>query len=110
MALVDALGTLVRVLLLPGQSHGMKGVALLIRGVSCDALRADKAFDADWPLQDLDQRGATAVIPPDANLKIQRGHDSEIYKWRGVFDRARIRRRRPAARSCLGGGGNSRLA
>ena len=99
MALVDALGTLVRVLLLPGQSHGMKGVALLIRGVSCDALLADKAFDADWLLQDLDQRGATAVIPPDANREIQRGHDSEIYKWRHLVenDFARIKEFRAIA-------------
>ncbi len=50
----------------------MKGVAPLIKGVSFDALLADKAFDADWLLEDLDERGATAVIPPKANRKIQR--------------------------------------
>ncbi|MDB2422354.1 hypothetical protein N9X05_10200 [Paracoccaceae bacterium] len=42
----------------------MKGVAPLIKGVSFDALLAEKAFDVDWLLQDLDERGATAVIPP----------------------------------------------
>ena len=67
---IDALGNLVRFLLLPGQAHDMKGVAPLNRGVSFDALPADKAFDADWLLQDLNQRGATAVIPPEANRKI----------------------------------------
>ena len=81
MALVDALGNLVRFLLLPGQAHDMKGVAPLIRGVSFDALLADKAFDADWLLQDLDERGATAIIPPKANRKIQRDYDVEVYKW-----------------------------
>jgi hypothetical protein len=30
----------------------------------------DKAFDADWLLHHLNQRGATAVIPPKANRKI----------------------------------------
>ena len=35
----------------------MKGVAPLIKGVS--ALLADKAFDSDWLLEDLDERGAT---------------------------------------------------
>lgn len=64
VALVDALVNLVRFLLLPAQTHDMKGVAPLIKCVSSDALLADKAFDADWVLQDLDQRGATAVIPP----------------------------------------------
>ena len=53
-----------------------------MRGVSFDALLADKAFDADWFLQDLDQRGATVVIPPKANRKIQRDYDAEAYKWR----------------------------
>jgi transposase len=66
---VDALGNLVRFLLLPGQAHDMKGVAPLIKGVSFDALLADKVFDADWLLQDLDERGATAVIPPSTNAR-----------------------------------------
>ena len=70
VALVDALGNLVKFLLLPGQTHDMKGVAPLIEGVSFDALLADKAFDTDWLLQDVDARGATAVIPPKANRKI----------------------------------------
>ena len=44
----------------------MKGAAPLNRGVS---------FDADWLLQDLNQRAAPAVIPPNANSKIQRDYD-----------------------------------
>ena len=83
---MDALGNLVRFLLLPGQAHDMKGVAPLIKGVSFDALLADKAFDADWLLQDLDERGATAVIPPKTNRKIQRNYDAEVYKWRHLVE------------------------
>jgi transposase len=86
VALVDALGNLVRFLLLPGQAHDMKGVAPLIKGAACDALRADKAFDADWVRQDLDTRGAPAVIPPKANRKIQRTYDFEVYKWRHLVE------------------------
>ena len=80
VALVDALGNLVKFLLLPGQTHDMKGVAPLIEGVSFDTLLADKAFDTDGLLQDVDARGATAVIPPKANRKIQRDHHIEVYK------------------------------
>ena len=79
---MDALGNLVRFLLLPGQAHDMKGVAPLIKGVSFDALLADKAFDADWLLQDLDERGATAVIPLKTNHQLQRNYDAKLYKWR----------------------------
>ena len=58
----------------------MKGVAPLFKNVSFDALLADKAFDSDWLLQDLDQRGATAVIPPKANRKSQCEYEAEVYK------------------------------
>ena len=58
---MDALGNLVRFRLLPGQAHDMKGVAPLIKDVPLGALLADKAFDANWRLAELDERGATAV-------------------------------------------------
>jgi transposase len=86
VALVDALGNLVRFMLLPGQAHDMKGVAPLIRGVSFGALLADKAFDANWLREEVDERGATAVIPPKANRKQQRDYDSDAYKWRHLIE------------------------
>ena len=75
---MDALGDLVRFLLLPGQAHDMKGVGPLIKGVSFSALRADKAFNADWLLQGLDERGATALLLPKTNLKLQRNYDAKV--------------------------------
>jgi len=60
--------------LLPGQRHDMIGVEALIEGVYFDALLADKAFDADWLRVELDERGASAVIPPKANRKQQLEH------------------------------------
>ena len=75
---MDALGDLVRFLLLPGQAHEMKDVAPLIKGVSFAALRADKAFNADWLLQGLDERGATAVIRSKTNRNIQRNYDAKV--------------------------------
>ena len=78
IALVVALGNLVRFLLLPRQAHDMKGVALLIKGVSFDGLRADKAFDPDWLLHDLNERSATAVFPPKADRKLHRNYDAKV--------------------------------
>ena len=75
---MDVLGNLIRFQLLPGQAHDMKGIARLIKGVSLDALRADKAFDPDWLLHDLDERGATAVFPPKADRKLQRNYDARV--------------------------------
>jgi len=86
VALVDALGNLFDFLLLPGQAHDMKGVAPLIEGVAFGALLADKAFDADWLLAELEKRGATAIIPPKANRKTKRTHDEHAYKWRHLIE------------------------
>src|ERR671921_2042073 len=67
VALVDALGNLVRFVLLPGQRHDSAGVAPLLTDLDFAALLADKAFDSDGIRADLDDRGAAAVIPPKAN-------------------------------------------
>ncbi len=64
----------------------MNGVAPLIRGVSFGALMADKAFDANWLLEDLDERGASAVIPPKTSRTHQRDYDAEAYKWRHLVE------------------------
>ena len=56
VALVDALGNLVRFLLLPGQSHQSKGVAPLISNLPFAALLADKAFDSDGLLREAPRR------------------------------------------------------
>ena len=82
MALVDAVGTLVRFLLLPGQSHESKGVAPLISNLPFAALLADKAFDSDGLLRELQVPGATALIPAKANRKEGRAYDKQAYKWR----------------------------
>ena len=51
------------------------------RGVVWQTLvRSDKAFDVDWILQELDERGAIAGIPPKANRKMQRDYDTHMYK------------------------------
>ncbi len=64
----------------------MIGVEPLIGGVCFDALLADKAFDADWLRAELDERGASAVIPPKANRKQQFTYDKEMYKWRHLVE------------------------
>jgi len=58
----------------------------LIKGVSFDALLADKAFDADWLLQGLDERGATTLLLPKTNRKLQRNYNAKVYKWRRLVE------------------------
>ena len=86
VALVDALGNLVRFLLLPGQRHDSVGVPPLIEGIAFGALLGDKAFDTDWLRAALDERGAAAVIPPKANRKAQINLDRDMYRWRHLIE------------------------
>ena len=86
VALVDALGNLVRFVLLPGQRHDSAGVAPLLTDLDFAALLADKAFDSDVIRADLDDRGAAAVIPPKANRVTTIPCDFEMYKWRHLVE------------------------
>ena len=83
---MDALGNLERFELLPGNRFDTVGVAPLIEGVTFGALLADKAFDSNWIIEELNERGAKIVIsqhPRRANpLEI----DTEMYKWRHLIE------------------------
>jgi transposase len=86
VALVDALGNLVRFVLLPGQRHDSIGVKPLIADIEFAALLADKAFDSNAIRAELDERGALTVIPSKADRKPLIPHDAEMYKWRHLIE------------------------
>ncbi len=79
---MDALGYLVKFVILPGQKHDLVGTPQVIEGLSFGALTADRAFDADWLLKELEERGAEAVIPPKKNRRQIRDYDRDMYRWR----------------------------
>jgi transposase len=91
MALVDALGNLIRFVLLPGQRHDSIGVEPLIADLDFDALIGDKAFDSNWLRANLKERGATAVIPSMASRAERILHDAEMYKCLKAFRRIATR-------------------
>jgi transposase len=86
VALTDALGNLVRFVLLPGNRYDTIGVAPLIDGIDFDALLGDKAFDANWIIEELDQRGAKVVISQRPKRLSPRAIDEEMYKWRHLIE------------------------
>ena len=86
LALTDALGNLVRFLLLPGQRYDTVGVAPLIEGLEFAALIADKAFDANWIIAELNERGAMAVISQRPKRLAPLVIDAELYKWRHLIE------------------------
>ena len=84
--MTDALGNLVRFVLLPGQRHDTIGVVLLIKGVEFDGLIADKAFDANWIIAELNQRGAKVVVSQTPRRKQPIKIDKDVYKWRHLIE------------------------
>lgn len=103
LALCDALGNLVRFEMLPGNRYDTIGVAPLIDGIDFDALLGDKAFDANWIVEELDQRGAKIIISQRPQRVSPLTIDEETYKWRHLienFFRKRKEFKRIAMRAC----------
>ena len=86
LALTDALGNLVRFTLLPGHRFDTIGVPPLIDGVSFGALIADKAFDSNTIIADLNERGAGIVISQHPRRTKPLTIDHEMYKWRHLIE------------------------
>ena len=72
LALTDALGNLVRFVLVPGHRF--------------DALPGDKAYDANWIVEELNQRGAKVGISQHPGRALKLKIDTEMSKWRHLIE------------------------
>ncbi len=86
LALTDALGNLVRFELLPGHRFDTVGVEPLLAGIDFGGLIADKAFDSNWIVEDLNARGTKIVISQHPRRKTPLPLDRELYKWRHLIE------------------------
>jgi transposase len=86
VALTDALGNMVRFVLLAGHRFDTVGIAPLIQDVEFGGLIADKAFDSNVIIADLDERGAKVVISQHPRRASPLKIDAEIYKWRHLIE------------------------
>jgi transposase len=86
LALTDALGNLVRFHLLPGQRFDTVGVAPLIKDIEFGGLIADKAFDSNWIIEEMNERRAQIVIWQHPRRLKPLEIDREIYKWRHLIE------------------------
>ena len=62
------------------------GVPPLLQDIAFDALIADKAFDSNAIIADLDARGAKVVISQHPRRTSPRTIDQEMYKWRHLIE------------------------
>ena len=86
LALTDALGNLVRFVLLPGNRFDTVGVAPLIKGIKFDAMLADKAFDSNWIIAEMNERGAVICISQHPRRAAPLSIDLELYKSRHLIE------------------------
>ena len=86
LALTDALGNLVRFVLLPGHRFDTVSVAPLIDEIAFGGLIADKAFDSNAIIADLNERGAKIVISQHPRRALPMRLDAELYKWRHLIE------------------------
>ena len=85
-SIANALGNLVRFVLLPGHRFDTVGVAPLIDGIAFGGLIADKAFDSNAIIADLNERGAKIVISQHPRRALPMRLDAELYKWRHLIE------------------------
>jgi transposase len=86
LALTDALGNLVRFRLMPGNRFDSIGVPPLIEGIAFEGLIADKAFDSNALVAELNERGARIVISQHPRRVPPLRIDAEVYKWRHLIE------------------------
>ncbi|GEO14612.1 hypothetical protein MAE02_23080 [Microvirga aerophila] len=72
--------------LLPGHRFDTVGVEPLIDGIDFGGLIADKAFDSDTIMADLNARGAKIVISQHPRRARPLPLDRELYKWRHLIE------------------------
>jgi putative transposase len=71
----------------PGQEKDIQRGEALIQGLDADHVLADKAYDADRLRNAIVEAGATPVIPPKRNRRVQHPYDADIYKERNRVER-----------------------
>lgn len=72
--------------LLPGHRFDTVGVAPLIKDIEFGGLIADKAFDSNWIIDEMNERGAKIVISQHPRRAKPLDIDNEIYKWRHLIE------------------------
>ena len=86
-AAVDALGNPLRFIVTAGQPAEITQAEVLVSGFSAEAVVADKGYDSDAFVDQIEQSGAEAVIPPRRHRKEPRDYDANLYADRNKIER-----------------------
>ena len=78
----------VRIIITEGTKHDSTQASFLIEGISAGHLLADKAYESDAILLQLNQQGISPVIPPKSNRRKPWPFDKDLYKLRHLIENA----------------------
>jgi transposase len=84
---IDTLGNPLRVILTAGQVADIECAPALISHIPASAVVADKGYDSDALVHQIEQAQASAVIPPRSNRRNPRSYDRNQYKSRNLIER-----------------------
>jgi transposase len=85
-AVVDALGQALRFTLTAGQRQDITQASHLLEGFENTQVIADKGYDSNAFIQQLENQNCIAVIPPRSNRKTPREYDKHLYKERHLVE------------------------
>ena len=85
-AIVDALGNPLKFVLTPGQRNEITQAKALTENVVNSTVVADKGYDSNAFIANLESNGCKVVIPPKRNRKVQRDYDKHLYKERHLIE------------------------
>ncbi len=83
---MDGLGNPIYIGLTAGNVHDVSVAPELIKEANGEKLIADKAYDSDKLVEQVQEKGMTAVIPSKSNRKHQRTIDRHVYKERHLVE------------------------
>ena len=78
----------VRIIVTSGTTADCTQATKLIEGIDAENLLADRGYDTDEIVLQAHTQGATPIIPPKKNRKVQREYDKEVYKIRHLVENA----------------------
>ena len=84
---VDTWGRPLRFIVTGGQRHDSTQARALLTGFTAASVIADKGYDSQALIEDIEGQGATPVIPPRANRRVSRPYDATLYKQRNWIER-----------------------
>jgi transposase len=83
---VDALGNPVDFRLTGGECADISVAPELLKNVAGCTVIADKGYDSDPLVLELEGKGCIVVIPPRSNRKTPRSYDKHVYKERHLVE------------------------